>query len=88
MECDDWIDFAEVRKITGYSRAHIDRLEWDPKYKGDDPFPARFMYGNSRVLWKRTEVVAWVNRRIKPMPCRPKRTYLPKKIPPAIVREV
>ena len=68
MEIGDYIDFNEVHRLTRYSRAHIDRLEWDPKYMGDDPFPARLPYGNSRVVWIRTEVVAWALRRIKRVP--------------------
>lgn len=62
---DDFISFAEVKRITGYSRAQIDRLEREPKYMGADPFPVRFVYGNRRVLWKRAEVIAWRDRRIK-----------------------
>jgi len=69
---DDWINFEEVHRITGYSRAHIDRLETVTKYMGDDPFPRRSMYGNYRVFWRRSEVVAWKLRRIRPLdPCRP-----------------
>jgi predicted DNA-binding transcriptional regulator AlpA len=61
----DFIDFNEVHRLTGYSRAHIDRLEKHPTYMGDDPFPVRFRYGNFRVMWSRREVVAWLERRIR-----------------------
>lgn len=61
----DFITFDEVHRLTGYSRAHIDRLEKDPKYMGDDPFPGRFRYGGYRVLWSRREVLSWLDRRIK-----------------------
>lgn len=61
---DDWITFEDVHRITGYSRAHIDRLEWNPKYMRDDAFPARSTYGG-RVVWSRRAVVEWRLRRIK-----------------------
>ena len=61
---DRYIEFDEVSRITGYSRAHIDRLERDPQYMGDDPFPVRFLYGG-RCLWLEREVRGWKSRRLR-----------------------
>ena len=74
---DDYIDFEEVKRITGYCRAQIDRLERVPKYMGDDPFPVRFEYGTRRVMWLKSEVRAWrlrrIARQLKPRPAPPRK---------------
>ena len=63
MEIDRCISFKELKTIVPYSRAHIDRLENQPKYRGDDGFPQRVRLGNCRCCWMLSEVVAWLRRR-------------------------
>lgn len=62
-QVDRCIDFKELKTIVPYSRAHIDRLERDPKFMGDDAFPARVQLGKCRVCWMLNEVRAWLSRR-------------------------
>jgi prophage regulatory protein len=46
--------FSEVQALVPYSRMHIDRLEKAGK------FPKRFRLGAGRVIWKQSEVAAWL----------------------------
>ncbi len=59
-QCVDW---KVLRTVVPYSRQHVSRLERDPKYMGDDPFPARVQLGQCRVCWWLHEVVEWLERR-------------------------
>ncbi len=63
MEIDRCISFKELKTIVPYSRAHIDRLERDPKYRCVDGFPARVHLGNCRCCWMLSEVLAWLKRK-------------------------
>lgn len=64
MESDDrCISYKELKTLVHYSRMHINRLEWEPQYMGDDPFPVRVRLGNCRVCWWLSEVTAWIKRR-------------------------
>jgi prophage regulatory protein len=44
----------EVQQIVPYSKMHIDRLEKAGQ------FPKRIKIGVGRVVWKQSEVVAWL----------------------------
>jgi prophage regulatory protein len=44
----------EVQAIVPYSKMHIDRLEKAGQ------FPKRIKIGAGRVIWKQSEVVAWL----------------------------
>jgi predicted DNA-binding transcriptional regulator AlpA len=57
------IGWKVLTTIMPYSRAHISRLETDPKYMGEDPFPRRVNLGKCRVCWWLDEVMAWLERR-------------------------
>jgi prophage regulatory protein len=57
------IGYTELKTVVPYSRTHIDRLETDPKYMGDDPFPARVQLSQCRVCWWLHEVLEWLGRR-------------------------
>jgi predicted DNA-binding transcriptional regulator AlpA len=63
MEHDRCVDYRELRNYVPFSRAHIDRLETNPDYMGDDPFPGRVQVSKCRVCWWLGEVTAWVRRR-------------------------
>jgi prophage regulatory protein len=57
------IDWKVLKTIVPYCRAHIARLETDPKYHGGDPFPRRVRVGQCRVCWWLHEVMEWLQRR-------------------------
>ena len=59
------IGFEEVHSVTSLSRTHINRLETDPEFMGDDPFPKRrcLGFGKCRVCWWLHEVLEWLERR-------------------------
>jgi prophage regulatory protein len=44
----------EVQQLVPYSKMHIDRLE-----KAGE-FPKRIKLGAGRVIWKQSEIIAWV----------------------------
>ncbi len=44
----------EVQQLVPYSKMHIDRLE-----KAGE-FPKRIKLGAGRVVWKQSEIIAWV----------------------------
>jgi prophage regulatory protein len=44
----------EVQQLVPYSKMHIDRLE-----KAGE-FPRRIKLGAGRVVWKQSEILAWV----------------------------
>jgi prophage regulatory protein len=44
----------EVQQLVPYSKMHIDRLE---KAGG---FPQRIKLGAGRVVWKQSEILAWL----------------------------
>jgi prophage regulatory protein len=44
----------EVQQLVPYSKMHIDRLE-----KAGE-FPRRIRLGAGRVVWKQSEILAWV----------------------------
>jgi prophage regulatory protein len=44
----------EVQQLVPYSKMHIDRLE------KAGAFPKRIKIGAGRVVWKQSEVVAWL----------------------------
>lgn len=50
---------AELRRLVPYSMQHILRLE----KRGQ--FPARVAIGTNRVAWVRTEVMAWIETRMR-----------------------
>lgn len=57
------VDWKVLKTVVPYSRAHITRLETDPKFMGDDPFPSRVQLGKCRVCWWLHEVEEWLMRR-------------------------
>jgi prophage regulatory protein len=51
----------EVQQLVPYSKMHIDRLE-----KAGE-FPRRIRLGAGRVVWKQSEILAWVeSKRAEP----------------------
>ena len=54
-----FISKKQVRERVLYSFAHIDRLEKAGK------FPKRVRLGQNRVGWVESEVVAWIEERIR-----------------------
>jgi prophage regulatory protein len=51
----------EVQQLVPYSKMHIDRLE-----KAGE-FPRRIKLGAGRVVWKQSEILAWVeSKRAEP----------------------
>ncbi|WP_238593702.1 helix-turn-helix transcriptional regulator [Endozoicomonas atrinae] len=56
-EDDELIRSAEVEKLTGLNRVAIYRQEKDGK------FPNRVQIGPRSVAWKRSEIIAWVEKR-------------------------
>ncbi len=44
----------EVQQLVPYSKMHIDRLE------KADKFPKRIRLGVGRVVWKQSEILAWL----------------------------
>lgn len=56
-EDDELIRSAEVEKLTGLNRMAIHRAERDGK------FPNRIQIGPRSVAWKRSEIIAWVEKR-------------------------
>ena len=53
---------AEVQQLVPYSKMHIDRLE-----KAGE-FPRRIRLGAGRVVWKKSEILAWVeSKRAEPL---------------------
>lgn len=44
----------EVQQLVPYSKMHIDRLE-----KAGE-FPKRIKIGAGRVIWKQSEIIAWL----------------------------
>ena len=66
MSEDRCITYKELRTIVPYTRTHITRLETDPEYMGDDPFPKRIRLGKGRqcrVCWWLSQVMGWMRRR-------------------------
>ncbi len=51
---DRCLRLPEVQQIVPYSKMHIDRLEKAGQ------FPARIRLGLGRVVWKQSEVMAWL----------------------------
>jgi prophage regulatory protein len=52
----------EVQQLVPYSKMHIDRLE-----KAGE-FPRRIRLGAGRVVWKQSEILAWVeSKRAEPL---------------------
>jgi predicted DNA-binding transcriptional regulator AlpA len=60
---DRCVGWKVLQLIVPYSRQHVARLETDPKYMGDDPFPRRVQLSQCRVCWWLSEVMAWLKRR-------------------------
>lgn len=54
----------ELRLLVLYSPAHIDRLEKTGR------FPKRVQLGPGRVGWIESEVLAWLEERIRARDCR------------------
>jgi prophage regulatory protein len=54
----------ELRLLVLYSPAHIDRLEKAGR------FPKRVQLGPGRVGWVESEVLAWLEERIRARDCR------------------
>ena len=50
---------AELRRLVPYSMQHILRLE----KRGQ--FPARVTIGTNRVAWVRSEVMSWIDTRMR-----------------------
>ncbi len=46
---------AEVQQLVPYSKMHIDRLE----KRGE--FPKRIRLGAGRIVWRMSEIVAWLD---------------------------
>jgi predicted DNA-binding transcriptional regulator AlpA len=44
----------EVQQLVPYSKMHIDRLEKTGE------FPKRIKLGAGRVVWKQSEILAWI----------------------------
>jgi prophage regulatory protein len=44
----------EVQEMVRYTRAHIDRLEKAGQ------FPRRIRLGANRIVWRQSEVLAWL----------------------------
>ena len=47
----------EVQQLVPYSKMHIDRLE-----KAGE-FPRRIKLGAGRVVWKQSEIIAWLENK-------------------------
>lgn len=56
------IKVKEVMHLTSLSRAHIYRLEYDPKYERYG-FPKRVRLGCNRVGWWVHEIIDWLHTR-------------------------
>lgn len=54
----EWLTKNELRDWIGFSKAHIDRMECDPKYRHLE-FPKRTRIG-FKVYWRVTEIRAWM----------------------------
>jgi prophage regulatory protein len=46
---------TEVQQLVPYSKMHIDRLEKEGR------FPKRIRLGENRVVWRLSEVMAWLD---------------------------
>jgi prophage regulatory protein len=46
----------QVRELTTYSYAHIDRMEREGK------FPKRLRLGQARVAWYESEIQDWISK--------------------------
>jgi len=53
----------ELRQIIGFSYAHIDRLETDPRYRHLE-FPKRTRIG-FKVFWCSTEIKRWAQKQLE-----------------------
>jgi prophage regulatory protein len=47
----------EVQALVPYSKMHIDRLE------KAGAFPRRIKIGAGRVIWKQSEIIAWLENK-------------------------
>lgn len=65
------VSFSRVKKITGYSRSQIDRME-----KAGN-FPRRVQRGRNAVGWFLHEVIAWVESRPRGFLARPRKAAQP-----------
>ena len=52
-----YLRLPEVQAIVTYSKVHLYRME----RRGD--FPRRLKLGPNRVVWKLSEILAWVERK-------------------------
>jgi prophage regulatory protein len=52
----------EVQQLVPYSKMHIDRLEKAGK------FPKRIKLGAGRIVWRQSEVLAWLESKCSDNP--------------------
>jgi prophage regulatory protein len=50
----------EVQQLVPYSKMHIDRLE------KEGSFPKRIKLGPGRVIWRQSEIMAWLESKRQP----------------------
>ena len=68
-----YLSWRKLKDVLGwpYGRTHTQRLETDPKYYGDDPFPRRGKIGphrSSHPMWYTPAVLDYFKRHGLPTP--------------------
>src|SRR5260370_33050198 len=68
-----YVSWRKLKDVLGwpYGRTHTNRLETEPEYYGDDPFPRRGKIGphrNSHPIWYTPAVLDYFKRHGLPAP--------------------
>jgi len=62
------MNYGQLKELIGYSRTHLRRLMFDPKYQ-DRRFPRPLVFGG-RIRWIEDEVRQWLSERPRLRPRR------------------